>query len=277
MSSPGTPEALPQAPIRRRVLVLGGGDVGSAVAHRLFRAGLDVLISERPASAHARRGMAFTDALFDGSARLEGIEARHLPDVAGVIACWNTTRHIPIVTLPEPDLLAQLDFDVIIEATMRRQGEPADLRTLAGMGIGLGPGHVPGRNCHVAIETQWGDDMGRVLRDRAAAARSGGPRALDGVTRERFVATARAGMWRTQATLGQRVAAGEILGWLEQESLCAPIGGTLRGLARDGVLVRAGQRVIEVDPRAAPEVHGLGERPRAIARGVAEALGLPQN
>lgn len=257
--------------------MLGGGDVGSAVAHRLFLAGLQVLISERPESAHARRGMAFTDALFDGTATLEGVEARRQPDIAGVLACWNTARHIPIVTLPEPELLAQLDFDVIVEATMRRQGEPADLRSLAVLGIGLGPGHVPGRNCHVAIETRWGEDMGCVLRDRAAAARSGGPRSLDGVTRERFVATARAGMWRTRATLGQRVAAGEILGSLEQEPLRAPISGTLRGLARDGVLVRAGQRVIEVDPRAAPEVHGLGERPRAIARGVAEALGLPRN
>jgi xanthine dehydrogenase accessory factor len=262
--------------MHRRVLVLGGGDVGSAVAHRLFTAGLQVLISERAASAHARRGMAFTDALFDGSTVLEGIEARRQHDIAGVIACWNMARHVPIVTLPEPELLAQLDFDVIVEATMRRQAEPADLRAIAAMGIGLGPGHVPGHNCHVAIETQWGDDMGRVLRDRPAAVRSGGPRALDGVTRERFVAAAHSGTWRTQATLGQHVAAGEILGEIGHETVRAPISGTLRGLARDGVQVREGQRVIEVDPRVVPEVHGLGERPRAIAFGVAEALGLPR-
>ena len=99
--------------MRRRVLVLGGGDVGSAVAHRLFNAGLHVLISERPGSAHARRGMAFTDALFDGSARLDGVEARWQADVEGVIACWNTAQHIPIVTLPESELLAQLAFDVL--------------------------------------------------------------------------------------------------------------------------------------------------------------------
>jgi hypothetical protein len=116
--------------------------------------------------------------------------------------------------------------------------------------------------------------MGSVLRDRAAAARSGGPRALDGVTRERFVPAPRGGAWRTRATLGQRVTAGEILGSLEGQALRAPISGTLRGLARDGVQVQVGQRVIEVDPRVAPQVHGLGERPWAIARGVAEALGL---
>jgi xanthine dehydrogenase accessory factor len=258
------------------VLVLGGGDVGSAVAHRLFRAGLEVLICERAASAHARRGMAFTDALFDGSAVLAGVEARWQADIAGVFACWETRRHLPIVTLPDNQLMAQLRFDVIVEATMRRQQMPADLRLAAAVGIGLGPGHVPGHNCHVAIETQWGESMGRVLRDRPAAARSGGPRALDGVTRERFVAADFSGTWRTQALLGQRVSAGDALGYLAQHAVRAPISGTLRGLARDGVQVRAGQRVIEVDPRAVPEVHGLGERPHAIACGVAEALGLPQ-
>ena len=105
--------------------MLGGGDVGSAVAHRLFRGGLQVLISERPASAHARRGMAFTDALFDRVAVLEGVEARRQEDIAGVNACWIEAWQIPIVTLPEPDLVAQLGFDVIIDATMRRQAVPA--------------------------------------------------------------------------------------------------------------------------------------------------------
>lgn len=276
MHAPGARDIPSPAPARHRVLVLGGGDVGSAVAHRLFLGGLEVLISERTASSHARRGMAYTDALFDGSAVLEGVEARWQPDVAAVLSCWRDARHIPVVTLPEAELIAQLRFDVIVEATMRRQSQPADLRALATLGIGLGPGHVPGCNCHLAIETQWGESMGRVLRDRPAAARSGGPKALDGVTRERFVPASRAGEWRTQATLGQRVAAGEILGWLEGEATGAPISGTLRGLVRDGVQVRGGQLLIEVDPRAAPEVHGLGERPRAIAHGVAEALGLPR-
>jgi xanthine dehydrogenase accessory factor len=277
MHAPGAREIPSAAPARRRVLVLGGGDVGSAVAHRLFLAGLEVLIAERAASAHARRGMAFTDALFDGSAVLEGVEARWQPDLPAVLSCWRDARRIPVVTMSEAGLIAQLGFDVIVEATMRRQAEPADLRAVVALAIGIGPGQIPGCNCHVAIETQWGEAMGRVLRDRAAAVRSGGPRALDGVTRERFVPATREGTWRTQATLGQRVAAGETLGWLDGEAMCAPINGTLRGLARDGVEVRRGQRLIEVDPRAAPEVRGLGERPRAIAHGVAEALGLPRN
>lgn len=254
------------------VLVMGGGDVGSAVAHQLHRSGWRVLLAERAHSAHARRGMAFTDALFDGSSVLEGVEARWLPDVAAVEDCWRSAQALPVVTLPEGELLAALRFDVLVDATMRRLQQFADLRALAPLVIGIGPGHVPGANCHAAIETQWGERMGEVLRDRPAALRSGGPRALDGITRERFVAAARTGQWRTGAALGQRVRAGDVVGELAGEHIRAPIDGTLRGLSRDGVSVRAGQRVLEVDPRLQPETSGLGERPRAIALGVLRLL-----
>ena len=260
-----------------RVLIIGGGDVGSAIAHVLFRSGFAVVISERQQSTHARRGMAFTDALFDGSALLEGIEARWLPDVAAVEDCWKDGSFIPLTTVPETQLLAMLRFDVVVDATMRRNRIPPDLRSPGATAVGVGPGYSPGVNCDVAIESQWGESMGRVLRDSPAAERSGGPRALDGVTRERFAKAPLDGVWHTRATLGQVVRAGDVLGQLEGELITAPISGHLRGLAHDGVRVMRGQVLLEVDPRATPQVHGLGERPFAIARGVAEALAqLPQ-
>ncbi len=264
--------AISNAPGRPRVLVVGGGDVGSAVAHALFCRGAQVLIAERAQSPHARRGMAFTDALFDGESRLDGVAARHVGDLAGVEACWRQQQCIPVVTLAESLLTAAIAFDALVEATMRRDPLRADLRGAARHVVGLGPGYAPGTNCDVAIETQWGDAMGTVLRDRPAAPRSGGPRALDGVTRERFVPAEAAGLWRTTASLGQRVRPGDIVGHLDDRPVRAPIHGCLRGLSRDGVRVAAGARLIEVDPRAEPELTGLGERPLAIARGVVQAL-----
>lgn len=258
----------------RHVLVVGGGDVGSAVAHQLFLLGMKVLVSERQHSAHSRRGMAFTDALFDGSATLEGVGARHVATPQAVEQCWQSSDCIPVVTLAEDLLVAALRIDVVVDATMRREERRPDLRGMAGCAIGLGPGYEPGINCHIAIETQWGPSMGQVLRDHGTAARSGGPHPLDGVTRERFVVAPRAGLWRTDATLGQPVRSGDVLGHVDADAVCAPLDGHLRGLTRDGVTVRADQRVVEVDPRQSPELAGLGERPRAIALGVVAALGL---
>lgn len=256
-----------------RILVAGGGDVGSAVAHGLFRRGAQVVIAERTRSPHARRGMAYTDALFDGTARLEGIDAHRVPDTAAVDACWRAGQGIPVVTLPEKLLTAEIAFDVFIDATMRREAVRTDLRDMAPCVIGLGPGYVPGVNCHIAIETQWGATMGEVLHDRPTAARTGGPKDLDGVTRERFLVAPTAGSWRSGARIGDPVRAGDVLGLLGGTPMHAPISGWLRGLTRDGVEVTAHQRLAEVDPRETPEFEGLGERPRAIARGVIRALG----
>jgi len=256
----------------RRALILGGGDVGSAIAHLLFRQRFHVLICERPRSTHMRRGMAFVDALFADVAMLDGVEAQLQRTVDGIESCWAAARAIPIVALPEEQVLTALRFDIAVDAILHRAALTSDLRAMADFTVGLGPGYAPGVNCHVAVETQWGDTMGRVLRDRPTAPRSGGPRPLDGVARERFAIAPAAGRWQSQAGLGQAVRAGEVLGTLDELPIRAPIGGYLRGLSRDGVEVLAGQRLLEVDPRPVPEVFGLGERPRAIARGVLSAI-----
>ena len=117
--------------------------------------------------------------------------------------------------------------------------------------------------------------MGEVLRDKPAAARSGGPVALAGVTRERFAIAPAAGLWTTALDLGAKVEAGQELGRVGDQLVRVPISGYLRGLSRSGVQVPAGQRVAEVDPREQPQVFGLGERPQAIAAGVMQALGFP--
>ena len=256
----------------QQVLVLGGGDVGSAVAHALHQRGDRVLLCDRDQSTHARRGMAYTDALFEGRATLEGVEARFCASIAEVRQCWMTADSIPICTQPDELLLREKGFDVLVDASMRRDPSRPDRRAFVDCVIGLGPGYAPGSNCHVAVETQWGPQLGKVLRDRPAAARSGGPRLLDGVGRERFVCAPATGRWSTTAVIGMSVVAGQALGRIGEMVVTAPISGCLRGLSRDGVDVSAGQRIVEVDPRHDPQVFGRGERPLLIARGVVQVL-----
>lgn len=64
------------------VLVRGIGDVGSAVAWVLFKAGRSVVILDDPTPVTHRRMMGFADAMFDGETTLEGVTAReHLGSV----------------------------------------------------------------------------------------------------------------------------------------------------------------------------------------------------
>lgn len=256
-------------------LVLGGGDLGSAVAHRLFLHGADVVLADGEAPAHPRRGMAFTDAWFSGCATLEGVVALRVRELGELAAHRAHLDAVAATTVSPQEMAAALRLDAVIDARMRKRSVPEDLRRLAPIAIGLGPGFTPGGNCTLAIETAWGNTLGAVLRDAPASALAGEPRALGGAGRERLVYAATDGHWRTQARIGDRVEAGAPLGTLAGAPVHAPLSGAIRGLAHDGVFLRARQKFIEIDPRAEPDIFGLGQRPALIARGVAAALGLP--
>ena len=58
-----------------RVLIRGVGEIGSAVARRLFIAGHAVVVHDGEQPTTTRRGMAFADAVFDGHATLDGVTA----------------------------------------------------------------------------------------------------------------------------------------------------------------------------------------------------------
>lgn len=252
------------------VLVRGANDIGSAVAHRLHQAGFKVILHDDPAPAHLRRGMAFTDAFFTGSAELEGVTARLAASAAELAG--QATGGLLVTGLPLSDVLGALRPGMVVDARMRKRAVPDDQQALAAISIGLGPGFEVGRNCSVAIETAWGESLGQIVRSGPTLALAGEPRLLGDAGRERFVYAPQAGLWRTTLDIGSSVEAGQIVGRLGDLPVAAPITGALRGLTHDGVTVRERQKIVEVDPRRPPDVYGLGVRPDAIARGVQAAI-----
>jgi xanthine dehydrogenase accessory factor len=255
------------------VLVRGSGDVGSAVAVVLHRAGYGVAIHEVAAPSAPRRGMAFADAVFDGACELDGERAVRIDDVAALPSAVAEGEAIPVTTADIAEVLRALGPAVLVDARMRKRATPEPQRDLAPLTIGLGPNVVAGETTHVAIETQWGDDLGAVIEAGATRTLAGEPRSFDGHGRDRFVYAPVAGVLRTDARIAQRVRAGEVVATIGDEPLAAPLDGILRGLTHDGVAVQAGAKVLEVDPRGdASKVVGLGVRPRRIGEGVLRAI-----
>jgi len=254
-----------------RVLIRGSGDVGSAVAHLLLGHGHEVVIHDVATPAAPRRGMAFADAIFDGVCELEGVRARRadLRELGG-----GRREEVLVSTEPQlGDVLAALAPDILVDARMRKRAEPESQRGLAPLTIGLGPNFVAGETTDLAVETQWGDELGTVVTAGPTKALGGEPRSFEGHARDRFVYAPVGGVMRTQAVIAQPVAAGETVATIDGEALLAPLGGILRGLVHDGVPVAAGAKVVEVDPRGdLTKVYGIGPRPRRIAEGVLEAI-----
>ena len=255
------------------VLVRGVNDVASAVAHRLSSAGHAVAIHDVPAPTSSRRGMAFADAMFDGRAELAGIVATRVDDPSAVRDAALARAGIPVHAGDFAALLDAYRPDVLVDARMRKRAAPEVQRGLAALTIGLGPGFVAGENVDLAVETGWGDDLGRVVERGPTRDLAGEPRAIDGVARERYVYAPAAGTLRTRLQIGSRVRAGEVVAHVDDTPLLSPIDGALRGLTRDGVLVALRTKVIEVDPRGtAGNLYGIGERPGRIADGVLGAV-----
>src|SRR3978361_1683495 len=102
-------------------LVRGGGAVASAVAVVLHRAGYGVAIHEIAAPSAPRRGMAFADAVFDGSKERGGL------------------RPPPVAPAPRELLRDALAPGAAADAGTRKRAAPEPQLHLAPLTIGLGP------------------------------------------------------------------------------------------------------------------------------------------
>ncbi len=278
---------LKPAPAHRKqaacVVVLGVGDVGSAVAHVLFRQGYAVLLVEAEQPTSPRRGMCWVDAVFDGVATLDHLSAVRVFYPADAALAFARRIWLPLVVAPDLSLwLRQLGAQVLVDARLRKHAvAQPDLRALCGgaaTAVGIGPGYAAGYNADVVIESAWGDELGRVLHVGSARPLAGEPRPILGAGRERLVYAPQDGVFETSLRIGQAVEAGEVIGHVHTPEgeilpLPAPLRGVLRGLTRSGVQVRRKTKLIEVDPRGdAALCFGLGERPLRIAHGVLQVV-----
>ena len=247
-------------------IVRGLGDIGSAVAHRLFLAGYAVVIHDVPQPTTTRRQMAFADAAFDGAATLESVEARRVDDIRAIPSVIGD-RVVAVYLGPFAPLVEGFKPYVLVDARMVRCSFPEDQRGLAQMVIGLGPNVCAGETCDAAIVTTW-DAPGTILRKGEK------PPPVGRHARDRYVYAPCAGVFRTRAAIGDRVTAAQPIAMIDSRMLFAPLAGVLRGLTRDGVPVDVRTEVIEVAPHAYAELSGIGERSRRIADGVIGVLGM---
>ena len=260
------------------VAVLGAGDVGSAVAHALHLAGCAAVLIDEADPPWPRRGMAFTDAWYVGTAELAGITACFCASVRSIPVVFERGDRVAATTWSWRGVAAALDPVAVVDARIAKRAAPARLKPHEPsplVTVGLGPGYRVGEHVDVAIETAWGDRLGAIVTEGGTKPYEGEPRPLGGASRERFVYAARGGRFNTQRKIGGAVSAGETVGSLEGIAIAAPLGGVLRGLSARGARVTPGQKIVEVDPRGdASTCFGLGERPRRIAAGVVEALAV---
>jgi len=139
--------------------------------------------------------------------------------------------------------------------------------------IGLGPGFNAGKDVHIVIETNRGHDLGRMILKGAAEPDTGIPGNIAGYTIERLLRTMKKGVFHPQKSIGDRVTKGSVVAVVDDFPVIARINGVVRGLIREGVEVKKGMKVGDVDPRGKREsCFTISDKARSIAGGVLEAI-----
>ncbi len=259
------------------VLIKGGGEVASGIAHRLHRSHFRLCLTELANPRAVSRGTTFSEAVFDGVKTIMGVKAELVPaSPEEIYRVWQQ-GNIPIVIDPEASIKEKIKPDVLVDAIVAKQNTGTKIID-APLVIGLGPGFYAGRDVHIVVETNHSRNLGRVILEGEAERNTGIPVAIGGLTKERVVWAPQAGIFTTNREIGDSVVAHQIVGQVGDVPLEAPIGGMLRSLLRDGVRVSKGSKLIEIDPVNDRAIcNFIADKMRKIGEGVVEAIMLKYN
>ncbi len=255
----------------RLVVIKGAGDLATGCARRLFKSGFGVIMTELPQPLVVRRMVSFAEAVYEGSIRVEGVEAVLAENGEAALQLLNAGR-IPVLVDPRTSILGQVKPQAFIDAVMAKKNTGTKISD-APLVIGLGPGFTAAVDVHAVVETKRGHNLGRVLYQGKAAADTGAPGAVMGFTAERLLRAPAEGVVEPLRQIGDPVEKGETLLFVGDTPLQAGISGVVRGMIRAGVWAPKGMKIGDIDPRGIKEYcYSISDKALAVGGGVLEAV-----
>lgn len=258
------------------IVVRGAGDISTGTIHRLFRAGFPVLALETDHPSAIRRKVAFSEAVYDGTATVEGITAVRISGLQEMTAVLEKGQ-LPLLVDPEGQSIRRLCPAVVVDAILAKKNLGTSM-DMADLTIALGPGFEAGKDVRYVIETMRGHDLGRIISSGSAAPNTSVPGLIGGFGAERVIHSPAAGVFRMKRDIGDLVQAGETVGTVitpEGEiPVTTRISGILRGIIRDGYPVTRGFKLADVDPRLEElkNCFTISDKARCIAGSVLELV-----
>jgi len=258
------------------IIVRGGGDMATAVIHRLWRAGFRILVLETENPAAIRRQVAISEAVYEGKVSVEGMRAVHIASLNEMEAVFSA-GDVPLLVDPQGDVIDMLHPDVVIDAIIAKKNLGTRMN-MAPLTVALGPGFEAGKDVHAVIETMRGHNLGRVIEKGFAAPNTGIPGTIGGYAAERVIHAQAAGIMKNVHQIGDYIQAGEIIAVIETEReqipVTATITGLIRGLIRNGFSVTKGFKIADIDPRKEEyqNCFTISDKARCIAGSVLELV-----
>lgn len=254
-----------------KVLIKGAGDLATGVACRLHHGGMDILMTDLPIPTAVRRTVAFSRAIYEGTAQVEGITARRCETLEEGLEALSR-REIAVLPDPEAGIRPLWKPDVVVDAIIAKQNLGTAI-TDAPIVVALGPGFTAGVDCHCVVETKRGHNLGRCIYAGPAIANTGVPGDIGGYTLERILRAPCDGLFTPVVSIGATVAPGDVCATIDGTPMVSQIPGVVRGLLQAGVRVTAGMKAGDVDPRCDPaNCFSVSDKARSVGGGVLEAI-----
>lgn len=254
-----------------KVLIKGAGDLASGIACRLHSCGFSIVMTDLPIPTAVRRTVAFSRAIYEQTAEIEGTTAELCHSMADIETVLQR-EHIVVVVDPEAAIREGWKPDVVIDAIIAKTNLGTAIQD-APIVIAVGPGFTAGTDCHCVVETKRGHYLGRCIYHGSAIPNSGIPGNIGGYTKERILRAPCDGRFEPVVQIGTMVEIGTICGTVDGVPMCSQIPGVVRGLLQSGVMVTKGMKSGDVDPRCEPEhCETVSDKARAIGGGVLEAI-----
>ena len=300
--------------IKKNLLIIcrGAGDLATGIIHRLHRAGHRVIALETDYPAAIRRQVSFCEAVYDGSAAVEGVTARLVPALADaetdtetcsgindtpaahiVSEKWDSSAieavleagEVPLLIDPKGESIELLKPDAVVDAIIAKKNLGTTIN-MAPLVIGVGPGFTAGQDVHLVIESMRGHNLARIITDGMAQPNTGVPGNIAGFTSERVIHAPAAGYIHDVRKIGDIVQKGDEIARIypDKESydnalseyvpVNATITGIIRGLIREGDYFREGFKIADIDPRESELTNcfTISDKARSIAGSVLEAV-----
>lgn len=256
------------------ILIKGAGDLASAVALRLHRAGYAIVMTEIDMPSVVRRTVAFAEAVYTKSCFVEGVCGKQA-DMTNYQSILGQ-GHIPVLVNISHDDIEKIRPRAVIDAIIAKKNlgtyVNADYLTIA-----LGPGFIAPTDVDVVIETMRGHNLGRCIYQGAALKNTGIPGDVGGYTTQRVIRAENKGIIHFTKQIGDYVVEKEVIGSIsteqENKAVYATISGVLRGLIHNNYPVTKGLKIGDIDPRCEQNhCYTVSDKGLALGGAVLEAL-----
>jgi xanthine dehydrogenase accessory factor len=255
------------------VVIRGGGEVGSAIANILTRCHFRVCITEIASPLSLRRGVCYSEAVYETEKNIDGIKAeRTLLSLETIYKVWRNER-IPIVVDAELTVKPLIKPDVLINALMLGRQTSTKMAD-APLVIGIGPGFTVGTDVHLVIDTNIGENLGNVVIEGEVENTENEP----DLPSSHMLKAEDTGVFTTSRNIGDTVLSGDIIGQLNEIPLISPAGGVVRGILRNETKVLNNTELVEIDSVNDSSTSFLiSKEMRIIGGGVVEAILMSLN